>query len=154
MKLRYTKSLAELVARWATGLINAPTGTQYLRATKTAIFSGENKVPTPPMKMALAIWAKGHHGTVALLRKEKTSYIIHHNHKNLVAWNLHKAGIEVIEVEDFNITKTMEIIKSNIANLQKKFQKTKKLAPLLALQIQMEETRLSKCKNLSLFPKK
>lgn len=148
MKLRYTRTLAELVARWAVGLVTEPAGTKYLRATKDAIFSGENEGPTPPIGMALAIWAKGHRGTVALVRTETTSETLHHNHKNLVAWNLHKAGVEVIEVEDFNLKKTIRIIKSNIADLQTKFQKTKKLAPFLALQIQTEEARLFKCKSL------
>lgn len=151
MKLKYTKSLADLVARWAAELISEPTGTEFLRATKDGIFSGEYMPDKPKLDKALAVWAPGCRGKVALLRVEKTSYIIYHNHKNLVGWNLHKCGVEVVEVESFTLSKAIVLAKKKIAELKAE-QKTAKLPAMLDFQINWAENCLARCEQLAKKP--
>ena len=102
MTLRYTKTYEELITRWAAGLITEPTGTETFFATEAGIFSGIKPEEKPPLGLALAIWADGERGKVAFLKTYTTSECLHHQHRNLVGWNLHRCGIRVIEVADFD----------------------------------------------------
>ena len=117
LKLKYTKTIADLTTRWATGLITEPTGNKYIQANKDAIFSGvlpRDCAALPKKAEAFVVWAPGCHGTVALMNVALLKSTFFHNHRGAVAWSLHKCGVEVIEVESLNPQKARKLLAANV----------------------------------------
>lgn len=128
--MRYCKTVSELIARWGLGLIKEKTGTEFLCATKTGLFTGDYRERNPSQKDAFAVWAPGRVGEVVLLKLEKTSYSTYHSHKNAAAWGLTKLGIQVSETPSFNIKRGIRILEASAKALANKAKCAKERKPL------------------------
>ena len=151
MKIRYTETITDLVTRWGLGLIVEPTGTLFIRATKDAIYSGETRFFEPAEDEPIAIWAPGLRGHTALMMVGTTCVRLTHGHRNVIGWNLHKCGVEVIEVESFSLPDAVEILKIRISELESR--KTKSTTLVVAATIKWQKFCLSRCEEIILQQK-